>query len=207
MIDRRSLLSLAAAAALAVPAAAAAQPTLGRPAPDFQVQDFDGRTRSLSEFRGKTVVLEWTNDGCPYVGKHYNSGNMQRLQKEATAAGVEWLTIISSAPGFQGYLTAPQAKAWKAKVGAHSSDVLLDPDGKVGRAYEAKATPHMFVIDKAGNLVYMGGIDDRPYADPASLKGATNYVEAALTDLKAGRPVATPVTRPYGCSVKYAPAD
>jgi peroxiredoxin len=207
MIDRRSLLSLAAAAALAVPAAATAQPTLGRPAPDVRVQDFNGQMRSLSEFRGKTVVLEWTNDGCPYVGKHYNSGNMQRLQKEATAAGVEWLTIISSAPGFQGYLTAPQAKAWKAKVGAHSSDVLLDPDGKVGRAYEAKATPHMFVIDKAGNLVYMGGIDDRPYADPASLKGATNYVEAALTDLKAGRPVATPVTRPYGCSVKYAPAD
>src|SRR5690606_4823533 len=119
----------------------------------------------------------------------------------------EWLTIISSAPGFQGYLTAPQAKAWKAKVGAHSSDVLLDADGKVGRAYEAKATPHMFVIDKAGTLVYMGGIDDRPYADPASLKGATNYVEAALSDLKAGRAVATPVTRPYGCSVKYAPAD
>ena len=207
MIDRRNLLSLVAAAALALPAAASAQPTLGRPAPDFRVQDFNGQMRSLSDFRGKTVVLEWTNDGCPYVGKHYNSGNMQRLQKEATAQGVEWLTIISSAPGFQGYLTAPQAKAWKAKVGAHSSDVLLDADGKVGRAYEAKATPHMFVIDKAGTLVYMGGIDDRPYADPASLKGATNYVEAALSDLKAGRAVATPVTRPYGCSVKYAPAD
>jgi peroxiredoxin len=207
MIDRRNLLSLVAAAALALPAAGAAQPALGRPAPDFRVQDFNGQMRSLSDFRGKTVVLEWTNDGCPYVGKHYNSGNMQRLQKEATAQGVEWLTIISSAPGFQGYLTAPQAKAWKAKVGAHSSDVLLDADGKVGRAYEAKATPHMFVIDKAGTLVYMGGIDDRPYADPASLKGATNYVEAALSDLKAGRAVATPVTRPYGCSVKYAPAD
>jgi peroxiredoxin len=207
MIDRRLLLSLAAAVALAAPAVAAAEPQLGEPAPAFRVKDFNGQTRALSDFRGKTVVLEWTNDGCPYVGKHYNSGNMQRIQKEATAQGVEWLTVISSAPGFQGYLTAPQAKAWKAKVGAHSSDVLLDADGKVGRAYEAKATPHMFIVDKAGKLVYMGGIDDRPTSDPASLKGATNYVEAALADIRAGRPVATPVTRPYGCSVKYASAD
>jgi peroxiredoxin len=205
MIDRRLLLSLAAAAALAGPAAA--EPALGQPAPAFEAQDFNGQTRSLSEFRGKTVVLEWTNNGCPYVGKHYSSGNMQRLQKDATAKGVEWLTIVSSAPGFQGYMTPPEAKAWKAKVGAHSSDVLLDSDGKVGRLYEAKATPHMFVIDKAGTLVYMGGIDDRPTSDPASLKGATNYVEAALADVAAGRPVATPVTRPYGCAVKYASAE
>ncbi|MBI1200598.1 MAG: redoxin domain-containing protein [Phenylobacterium sp.] len=208
MIDRRLLLSLAAAAALAAPSAApAAEPLLGQPAPAFEAKDYNGQTRSLAEFRGKTVVLEWTNNGCPYVGKHYGAGNMQRIQKEATAQGVEWLTIISSAPGFQGYLTPPEAKAWKAKVGAHSSDVLLDPEGTVGRLYEAKATPHMFIIDKAGTLVYMGGIDDRPYSDPASLKGATNYVEAALADIKAGRPVATPATRPYGCAVKYSSAE
>ena len=205
MLPRRSLLVLAAVGALAGPAAAA--PVLGQPAPAFQAVDADGRTRSLSEFRGKAVVLEWTNNGCPYVQKHYNSGNMQGLQKRATQDGVEWLTIISSAPGFQGYLTGPQARQWKAKMGAASSDVLLDPKGAVGRAYEARTTPHMFVIDKAGKVAYMGGIDDRPYADPASLKGAKNYVAAALDDLKAGRPVAVAVSKPYGCSVKYGSAD
>jgi hypothetical protein len=204
-LARRTLLALAAAAAFAAPAAAA--PVINKPAPAFTAVDADGRAVSLAQFKGKTVVLEWTNNGCPYVGKHYGSGNMQGLQKSATAEGVEWLTIISSAPGFQGYLTGPQAKTWKASVGAHSSDVLLDPKGVVGRAYGARATPHMFVIDKAGTLVYMGGIDDQPTADPDSLKGAKNYVAAALADLKAGRPVATPVTRPYGCSVKYASAD
>lgn len=195
------VLSLALAAA---PAAAA--PSIGQPAPAFQAVDANGRTRALSEFRGKTVVLEWTNNGCPYVGKHYDSGNMQALQREATKAGVVWLTVISSAPGMQGYLTGKQAKAWKAKVRAASTAVLLDPQGRVGRAYDAKATPHMFVVDRAGKLVYMGGIDDRPYQDPESLKGATNYVRAALADVKAGRPVAQAATRPYGCSVKYASA-
>src|SRR5690242_988311 len=127
VLHRRTLLALAAAAALAAPAAA--DPVINKPAPAFTAKDADGRAVSLSQFRGKTVVLEWTNNGCPYVGKHYGSGNMQGLQKAATAEGVEWLTIISSAPGFQGYLTGPQAKQWKAKVGAHSSDVLLDPKG------------------------------------------------------------------------------
>ena len=204
MIDRRLLLALAAASALAAPAAAA--PVLGQPAPAFTAVDADGRARSLAEFRGKTVVLEWTNNGCPYVQKHYNSGHMQGLQKQATQEGVVWLSIISSAPGFQGYLTGPQARQWKTKVGAGSSDVLLDPKGVVGRAYGARATPHMFVIDKAGTLVYMGGIDDQPTADPDSLKGAKNYVAAALADVKAGRAVAQAVTRPYGCSVKYSSA-
>ena len=203
-IDRSSLIALAAGAAFAAATAAAAAPQVGQPAPAFRAVDMNGKVRSLTDFRGKTVVLEWTNNGCPYVGKHYGSGNMQALQKEAVAEGVVWLSVISSAPGMQGYLTGPQAKAWKAQVGAHSTDVLLDPKGKVGRAYEAKATPHMFVIDKAGRLAYMGGIDDRPYQDPESLKGAKNYVRAALDDLKAGRPVAQAVTRPYGCSVKYA---
>ena len=205
MIHRRALLGLAAAALLAAPAAAA--PTLGQPAPAFKVGDAAGRTRLLAEFRGKTVVLEWTNNGCPYVQKHYNSGHMQGLQREATKDGVVWLTVVSSAPGMQGHLTPAEAKAWKTRVGAASTDVLLDPKGLVGRAYEAKATPHMFIIDRAGKVAYMGGIDDQPTSDPDSLKIARNYVTAALADLKAGRPVAEAVTRPYGCSVKYGSAE
>lgn len=206
-LDRRAaLIGLSALAALAAGPALAA-PQIGQPAPAFRVGDMNGKAVSLSQFKGKTVVLEWTNEGCPYCGKHYGAGAMQALQKQATADGVVWLTIVSSAPGMQGYQTPRQARAWKAKVGSHASDILLDPSGKVGRAYEAKATPHMFIVDKAGRLVYMGGIDDRPYEAPESLKGAKNYVRAALADLKAGRPVAEAVTRPYGCSVKYASAE
>jgi peroxiredoxin len=204
-ITRRLILGAAAAAALSAPAAA--KPVVGQPAPAFQAVDADGRTRSLAEFRGRTVVLEWTNNGCPYVQKHYNSGNMQGLQKQAVKEGVVWLTIISSAPDTQGHMTGAQAKAWKAKAGAGSTAVLLDPKGTVGRAYDARTTPHMYVIDAAGRLVYMGGIDDKPSADPATLKTATNYVKAALSDVKAGRAVSQAVTRPYGCSVKYATAD
>ncbi|MBW8815269.1 MAG: thioredoxin family protein [Caulobacterales bacterium] len=205
LLDRRLILTLAVAWLAAGPACA--EPMVGQPAPAFQARDADGRTVSLAQFRGRTVVLEWTNNGCPYVGKHYGSGNMQRLQAQATADGVAWLTIISSAPGFQGYLTGPQAKAWKAKVGARSSDVLLDPKGVVGRLYEARTTPHMFVIDKTGRLVYMGGVDDQPTTDPESLKIAKPYLAEALADVKAGRPVATPVSQPYGCSVKYGSAE
>ncbi|MBA4793515.1 thioredoxin family protein [Phenylobacterium sp.] len=202
---RRSLLAGLAAglacAALAAPAAAA--PTIGQPAPAFTAVDASGKARSLAEFKGKTVVLEWTNEGCPYVQKHYKSGNMQGLQKSAVADGVVWLTLISSAPGKQGYKTADEARAWKSEAGAASTAVLLDPKGEVGRAYAAKTTPHMYVVDKTGALVYMGGIDDKNSADPASLKGAKNYVAAALADVKAGRAVAQPVSAPYGCSVKY----
>ena len=205
IFPRSAFLILAAAAALAAPALAA--PVIGQPAPAFSVRDADGRTRSLAEFRGRTVVLEWTNNGCPYVGKHYNSGHMQGLQKDATRDGVTWLTVISSAPGFEGYLTGPQAKQWKTKVGAASSDVLLDGKGTVGRLYGARTTPHMFVIDRAGTLVYMGGIDDQPTSDPDSLKGAKNYVVAALADVKAGRAVSHPLSPPYGCSVKYSSAQ
>jgi peroxiredoxin len=205
MIDRRLLLGLAASAVLATPLAAA--PTLGQPAPAFKATDAAGRTRSLAEFRGKTVVLEWTNNGCPYVQKHYNSGHMQGLQREAAKDGVVWLSIVSSAPGMQGYLKPNEAKAWKARVGAASTDVLLDPTGVVGRAYDARTTPHMFIIDKAGRVAYMGGIDDQPSSDPESLKVARNYVIAALADVKAGRPVAEAATRPYGCSVKYGSAE
>jgi peroxiredoxin len=201
----RFLVALTVASAIAAPAMAA--PVLGQPAPAFQAVDASGKTRSLSEFKGKTVVLEWTNNGCPYVQKHYNSGNMQSLQNQATKDGVVWLTLISSAPGMQGYLTGTQARQWKAEEKAASTDVLLDPKGTVGRAYEAKTTPHMYIVDKAGKLVYMGGIDDKASSDPDSLKGAKNYVTAALSDVKAGRAVAQPATKPYGCSVKYGSAD
>ena len=174
MIDRRILLGLAAAAVLTVPAQAA--PALGQPAPAFKATDAAGRTRSLAEFRGKTVVLEWTNNGCPYVQKHYNSGHMQGLQREAARDGVVWLSIVSSAPGMQGYLKPNEAKAWKARVGAASSDVLLDPTGVVGRAYDARTTPHMFIIDKAGKVAYMGGIDDsrRPIPTAWRAPGTTS---------------------------------
>lgn len=201
----RRLVTAAAAAVLCagLAAPALAAPTLGQAAPAFTAVDADGKTRSLADFKGKTVVLEWTNNGCPYVKKHYGSGSMQGLQKSAVKDGVVWLTVISSAPGTQGYLTPAEAKVWKTSAGAGSTSILLDPEGKVGRAYDAKTTPHMYIVDKAGKLVYMGGIDDKPTADPASLKGAKNYVTAALADVKAGRPVAQAATRPYGCSVKY----
>lgn len=202
---RRLVVSLLAASVLAAPAAAA--PVVGQPAPAFTAVDAHGRTRSLAEFKGKTVVLEWTNSGCPYVRKHYDSGNMQGLQSQATRDGAVWLTVISSAPGMQGYVAGADAKAWKSKEKAAHTDLLLDPKGVVGRAYEAKTTPHMYIVDKTGKLVYMGGIDDRPSSDPASLQGARNYVTAALADVKAGRPVAQAATRSYGCSVKYGSAD
>lgn len=201
MPDFRSFAFAAALTLAAGPALAA--PAIGQPAPAFTIKDGAGQTRSLSEFKGKTVVLEWTNAGCPYVQKHYESGNMQGLQKGAAKDGVVWLTLISSAPGKQGYVSPAEAKTWKATTGAGSTAVLLDPTGQVGHAYEAKTTPHMYVVNPAGTLVYMGGIDDKPTADPASLKGATNYVAAALSDVKAGRPVAKAVSKPYGCTIKY----
>lgn len=204
-ISRRLLLT-AAAAALCAPGLAVAAPVLGEPAPPFQAMDADGHPRALTDFAGKIVVLEWTSSDCPYSGKHYGSGNMQALQKKATKDGVVWLTVASSAPGREGYFTPEAARTWRAKVGSHATAILLDGEGRVGRAYNARVTPHMFVIDRAGRLAYMGGIDDRPYADPASLKGARNYVTAALADLKAGRPVAQAVSAPYGCSVRYASA-
>lgn len=201
---RRSVLSAVVAFSFVPALPALAAPAIGQPAPAFTATDADGQTRSLSDFKGKTVVLEWTNEGCPYVKKHYSSGAMQGLQKSATSDGVVWLTVVSSAPNTQGYLAPAAAKGWKAKNDAASTALLVDSSGAVGKAYDARTTPHMYVIDKTGKLAYMGGIDDKPVADPSSLNGATNYVSAALGDLKAGRAVATPVTKAYGCSVKYA---
>lgn len=197
-------LGLALGASLALPGHAAdATPAVGGPAPAFHAVDSKGAWHRLEDYRGRIVVLEWTNDGCPYVGKHYGAGAMQALQREAAEAGVVWLSVISSAPGQQGHVDGAQADALTESRHAAPAAVLLDPEGTMGRAYDARTTPHMYVIDAAGTLVYMGGIDDRPSADRASLEGAHNYVRAALADLAAGRPVAEAVTRPYGCTVKY----
>jgi peroxiredoxin len=179
---------------------------MAKPAPAFTAVDADGKVRSLAEFKGKTVVLEWVNEGCPYVKKHY-SGNMQGLQKAATADGVVWLTIASSAPGKQGYIPdGAAAKAWATSKGAASTAVLLDSDNKVATLYKAKTTPHMFVIDKTGAVVYEGAIDDIPTNKVEDLPKAKNLVAAALADVKAGRKVATPFVPPYGCAVKYKDA-
>lgn len=183
--------------------AAVAGPTIGQPAPAFIGTDSNGHTVCLADLHGKTVVLEWTNNECPFVQRHYHSGNMQALQKEAAADGVVWLSIISSAPDEQGNVTADEANALTHSRGANPAAVILDPSGTIGRAYGAKTTPHMFIIDPGGILVYMGAIDDQPRntgADPAS---AHNYVRDALEALKAGQPVPIAVTQPYGCSVKY----
>jgi len=194
------ILALLAATALC---ARAAGPEVGQPAPDFTLKDGAGKSVSLADFKGKTVVLEWFNYGCPFVKKHYGSGSMQKLQQQATGDGVVWLSIASSAPGKQGYLAPGEAAAKQSELGMHSTALLLDPDGAVGRLYEARTTPDMFVINKDGVLVYKGAIDDQPTPDPASLAGAKNYVAAALANLKAGQPVETAQTKSYGCSVKY----
>lgn len=193
---------------LAVSALLLALPLLGarvgETAPDFTGTDSNGKTHKLSDYRGKVVVLEWHNQGCPYTRKHYESGNMQKLQKEWTAKGVVWLTVISSAPGTQGYVTAAEENEYLKKMNATPTAALLDPTGAIGHLYEAKTTPHMYVINPGGKLVYEGGIDDKPTSDPADIAGATNWVQAALKEITAGKQVSTPVTRPYGCSVKYA---
>lgn len=195
---------LGASVAACGPAVEVANLATGNAAPDFSLQDANGATRTLAEFAGRTVVLEWTNHGCPYVRKHYDSGNMQGLQQEAAAGGVVWLQVISSAQGQQGYLDGPGALARVQTDNAHPTATLLDPTGVTGRAYGATNTPHMFVINGEGAIVYQGAIDDRPSARPETLEGATNYVRAALADLAAGRPVAVPETTAYGCDVKYA---
>jgi peroxiredoxin len=182
---------------------AAAAPKVGEPAPDFSVVDTAGDTWTLEGLAGKKVILEWTNHDCPFVIKHYGSGNMQALQKEAAAAGYVWLSVISSASGKQGHVSPAKADDLTDSRDAAPTAILLDTSGAMGRAYDAKTTPHMYVIDDAGILVYMGGIDDRPTANQADIEGASNFVRLAMADLAAGNPVGTPVTRPYGCSVKY----
>lgn len=185
----------------------AAAARVGDPAPNFTGSDSHGQTHHLTDYRGKYVVLEWTNNGCPFTRKQYDSGNMQKLQKEWTARGVVWLTVLSSAPGQQGYMTASEENAYIARVHADPTAAILDPSGTIGRLYDAKTTPDMYVIDPAGKLVYSGAIDDHPTTDVSDIPVSKNYVSAALTDAMAGRPVTPDYTRPYGCSVKYQGAD
>jgi peroxiredoxin len=198
-----SALSLALAACSPDAGEALADLPIGKAAPDFRASDSNGRAVGLSDFRGKTVVLEWSNPECPTVKKHYESGNMQKTQAEAAAGGVVWLTINSSAEGEQGHMTPAEAKAMAAGQPSRRAAYLLDPKGEVGRRYGAKATPHMYVIDPAGTLVYRGAIDDKPTQDKADIPGARNHVLAALAELKAGKPVSVPTSRAYGCNVKY----
>jgi len=181
----------------------AAAPEVGKPAPDFTGVDTTGKTWKLSDLKGKPVILEWTNHDCPYVRKHYSSGNMQALQNEATGEGYVWLSVISSAPGKQGHVSPAEADELTESRGAAPTAVLLDETGEIGRAYAARTTPHMYIIDPEGTLIYMGGIDDIRTSDPADIPKAKNYVRAAMADRAAGRAVAQGVTPPYGCSVKY----
>ncbi|MFN9164011.1 MAG: thioredoxin family protein [Alphaproteobacteria bacterium] len=195
--------SLATMAFLATTAIAIAAPEIGKPAPAFTAVDSNGKSHALADFKGKTVILEWTNDGCPYVKKHYNAGNMQKIQKDLTADGAVWLSVISSAPGKQGHVDGKGANDLTKSRNAAPTAVLLDPKGTIGRAYEAQTTPHMYVIDGKGVLRYMGAIDDKPSTDVASIPGARNYVRDAVAAVKAGKPVEVAATDPYGCSVKY----
>ena len=196
------LTTFTALAVIAAPAAAA--PVVGKAAPNFKLADVNGKPVTLSQFRGKTVVLEWNNPECPFVQKHYGSGNMQKAQAAAAKDGVVWLTINSGAPGKQGHMSGAEAKAVLAKAGAHPAAYLLDPRGVVGKVYEAKTTPHMYIVNKAGVLVYEGGIDDKPTPRPADINGARNHVLAALAEMKAGKAVSVATSRPYGCAVKYS---
>ncbi|MGC2209642.1 MAG: redoxin domain-containing protein [Candidatus Korobacteraceae bacterium] len=187
---------------LALPVVAAAR--VGDAAPNFTATDSYGHQHTLAEYKGKFVVLEWHNQKCPYTQKHYESGNMQKLQKVWTGKGVIWFTVISSAPGEQGYVTAAQENEYVQRMKAAPTAVLLDPSGDLGRLYGAKTTPHMFVINPKGQLIYEGAIDDKPTPEQSDIAGATNYVTAALEESMAGKPVLVTASRPYGCSVKYA---
>lgn len=177
---------------------------LGAPAPDFTLTDTHGNTHTLSDYRGQNVILEWMNHDCPFVKKHYNeTGNMPALQRDAIEQGDVWFTIVSSAPGTQGYTSPEEANEVMAMQESDETARLLDPEGAVGRLYGAAVTPHMYIIDAKGTLVYNGAIDDNSSANPATVEGAHNYVVAALTNIRAGEPVEVAQTRPYGCTVKY----
>ena len=193
-----------AAFALAPAGATTSGPIVGSAAPAFSGKDSNGNDISLADFKGKTVVLEWTNHQCPFVRKHYASGNMQGLQKDAVSDGVVWLSIASSPPGYQGHVDGPQANQVLADTKATPTAVVLDHDSAIARIYQARVTPHMYIVDAKGTLVYMGGIDDKPTANPADIPGAKNYVRAALEEIKAGKPVSEATTRAYGCTVHYA---
>jgi len=199
----RAVVYVAIAVTALVIVLAARAATVGQAAPTFNGKDSQGKTVSLSEYRGKYVVLEWTNRDCPFTKKQYDSGNMQALQKEWTGKGVVWLTVLSSAKDEDGYLDAAGENAQIERVHADPTAAILDPSGEIGKLYGAKTTPHMFIIDPNGKLIYAGAIDNKATTDVADVKGAKNYVSAALTEAMAGQPVQVASTRPYGCSVKY----
>lgn len=195
--------TLALVLAVSVLLNARAETEVGKPAPDFALKDTSGTEYKLSDLKGKYVVLEWVNYGCPFVKKHYDSQNMQKLQKEAAGKGVVWLSICSSGPGKQGNFPPAEAAKQSEAYGAAAKAYLIDEEGTVGKLYGAKTTPDMFVINPEGVLIYKGAIDDQPSPDTATIDGAKNYVELALNEASAGKPVSTPSTKPYGCSVKY----
>jgi peroxiredoxin len=194
----KSTLALLVAAGTAV-----AAPQIGQPAPEFTLTDSNGQSHNLSDFKGKFVVLEWLNHGCPFVQKHYDGGNMQGLQKEYTGKDVVWLSIASSAPGKQGNMSPEETNKAKEEKGSAATAILIDEDGTVGKLYDAKVTPELYVINPEGTLVYMGAIDDKKSVDAADVAGAKNYVKQALDEALAGNPVSEPATEAYGCSVKY----
>lgn len=205
MLNRRIFSSSLVVSALGASAAHAATATVGQAAPDFTATDALGKTHKLSDFKGKHVVLEWTNPGCPFVVKHY-SGNMQALQAEFTAKGLVWLSINSTAKQERDYLAPAQLMAWKADKKASATAVLMDDSGKIGQLYSAKTTPHMYIVSPQGVLVYAGAIDSVPSARLDDIKTATNYVRQGLTEALAGKAISAPSTKPYGCSVKYKDA-
>lgn len=206
---RTLIVTVAATLAFTAPTpgaqAAPAAAVVGQPAPAFTAQDVQGKTVSLADYKGKLVVLEWVNPDCPFVKKHYNSANMQATQKDAVGKGVVWLAVASTAKDTEDYLPPAALAQWMQSHKAAATTTLMDSDGRIGRAYGARTTPHLYIVDPAGKLVYAGGIDDKPSTNPADIAGATNYVKAALGQALAGQPVSPATTRPYGCSVKYAP--
>lgn len=197
------ILAITAAATLALATSASAKVPTGASVSDMTVIDSTGTLHNLSDFAGKRVVLEWTNEGCPYVKKHYNTDNMQDLQREAAADDTVWLSVISSAVGKQGYKTGSDVAEWSEKHNVASAAVILDAAGEMGKAFSARTTPHMYIIDEDQTLVYQGAIDDNRSDDESTVEGATNYVRQAMAEMNAGQPISKPETLPYGCSVKY----
>ena len=200
---KKGIITLALTSVLVATGFGVDSPPVGSAAPDFSIPDAKGKTHSVSQYKGKYVVLEWFNPECPFVKKHYGSGNMQKLQEQYTGKGVVWLTIDSNAPGKEGNITPEQATKKMGEWKTRQTALLLDPEGKAGRAYGAKNTPHMFVINPEGKVIYEGAIDSKASPNPADIPSSTNYVKVALDESLAGKSVSTPNTKPYGCSVKY----
>ena len=200
------ILTSVLSAGLLAAAGASAQAVVGQPAPAFSATDTAGKPVTLADYKGKHVVLEWVNPGCPFVQKHYDSGNMPATQKSAAAKGVVWLSVNSTAKDAGDYMSPSELAAWQKSKDAAPTGTLMDVEGKVGRAYGARTTPHMYLIDPQGKLVYAGAIDSKPTANPADIKTATNYVNQAIGEALSGKPVSQATSRAYGCSIKYASA-